>query len=180
MANRVMDQKDLKRKRRGRYARFTGATSKYLTRQGPIPFTEDEYGHTKTGKIKEVLVGEVSLTKQVISTGRGPDAERMASYYARLHTFMEDIPPTRGIHPGKREIVQRYQELLAAQKNMFITLTNNVTGRLDLFFKPGGNEWVFIDYDAKTGIFKRSRIYNKKESAMDRLKNNRITWVEHT
>lgn len=194
--NRSIEQKKLKVKRRNRFARLSGASSKSKERIGPTPFTEDVYGNTTTQETKRILVGPVSLSKQVINTGRGPDAVRMQEYYQRLHSYDEPLPKTLGftgidtskriikvgLH-GKRtqgdpnELIKKYQEIIRdTPKEMRICLVNDDLARLDLFFNY--QQWFFVEIDYRKASIKRSCIYRSREMAMGVLKISKITWVE--
>lgn len=194
--NRSIEQKILKRKRRNRFARLSGAPSKSGERVGPTPFTEDEYGNTTTLKTKMVLVGPVSLSKQVVNTGRGPDAVRMQEYYQRIHSYDEALPKTLGftgidtskrvikvgLH-GKRtqgdpnELIKKYQEIIRdTPKEMRICLLDDHLARLDLFFNY--QQWFFVEMDYRKKSIKRSTIYSSRTMAMKMLEIHNITWVE--
>lgn len=192
MANRNMQQKLLKSKRANRYARFSGATSKFL----PVPASAD--GDEK------VLVGPVSLSKQVINTGRGPDPERMAEYYNRIRNFVDKTPKTRSFkgfdttkpgdaqassyrnawlrsfgdtNEGGTNLLLRYQEIVRdTPKEMRINLVNNHTGMLDLYFS--GTQFFFVEIDYKKKMIRRSKTYGSKKFAMRMLELRSITWVE--
>jgi hypothetical protein len=173
MVNRSIQQKILKMKRRGRKAIFSGATTKYMGKVTGMP--------TPNNLAYEVPVGPISLSKQVINTGRGPNAERMAEYYSRLRSFTEEIPPTkqRLMSEPFKEMYNRYKEIVDDTKEMHIALVPDChLGRTDLFFKSGGNEFFIVDIDYKQRTFRRSRIYGRKEVAIERWKSNRVTWVE--
>lgn len=170
--DRRIQQKVLKMKRRNRFAKLSGATSKSKERAGPIPFTEDIHGNTKTGKVRMVLVGKISLSKQVINTGRGPDAERMAEYYNRIKK-----PDPRSLAEVYAIKDSRYQqvwdEIPPFNK---ITLVSNELGRLDMIWH--GENWFLVDLDYRKKIIKRSRDYGSRNAIMERLNNRRIVWVE--
>lgn len=171
MVNRTIQQKALKLKRRNRYAKFSGATSKFHVRidRG----RQDKH----TGKHVEVLVGEVSLSNQVMSTGRGPDAERMQTYYNRLRTFDETIPQTLGLSEPMKELMKKYDEVIKdTPREMRISLVNNALGMLDLYFNR--NQFFFVDIDYRSRKIRRSRIYGSKTYALQQLKNKRVVWVE--
>lgn len=162
-------------KRRNRHAVFSGETSKYAERieQHIIQEGEDKV------KVKNVrvLVGKVSLSKAVVNTGRGPDKERMQSYYERLNTFDQSLPQTLGLTEPMKELMKKYDQVLKdTPREMHISMVNNHTGRLDLFFH--GTQWFFVDVDYKKKTFKRSCIYPSKDRAMLALKIKRIIWVE--
>lgn len=170
--DRNIQQKILKMKRRNRYARLSGATSKAGEKAGPVPFTEDEHGNTKTGKARVVLVGRISLSKQVINTGRGPDAERMAEYYNRVNK-----PDPRSLAEVYAVKDSRYQQVWNDIPPLNkITLVSNELGRLDMIWH--GEDWFLVDLDYRKKIIRRSRNYGSRRAIMDRLANHRIVWVE--
>ena len=157
--NRSLEQKILKMKRRNRYAVFSGATSRF---------------HPQRTEGGRVLVGEISLSKAVMSTGRGPDPERMAQYYNAVRSLGDEdteLPQSK--------LMARYNAVVKEEKMMRITLVHNQLGRLDLFFYSNRNVWFFVDVDFKKDTFKRSREYGSKPKALDALKNKRVCWVEH-
>ena len=180
-------------KRRGRKARFEGATSKYVGMSTGKP--------TPNGLSYLVPVGPVSLSKTVINTGRGPNQERIAEYYNRIRDWkplpslgtkkiiVEEVFETKTLQEDGRYLIgqstrrvnltEEYGKILEECKEMHIALVPDChLGRTDLFFKSGSNEWFIVDIDYKTRTFRRSRIYGRKETAIDRWKNNRVTWVE--
>lgn len=194
--NRSIENNIRKIKRRNRFARLSGATSKSAVRVGPTPFTEDEHGNTTTLQTRMVLVGPVSFSKQVINTGRGPDAVRMQEYYQRLHSYNEPLPKTLGftgidtskrvikvgLH-GKRtqgdpnELIKKYQEIIRdTPKDMRICLLDDDLARLDLFFNY--QQWFFVEMDYRKNSIKRSCVYRNRSLAMTMLELNKITWVE--
>jgi len=178
MGNRNIQQKILKMKRRNRYATLSGATSKAKDRVGPMPFEEDEQGKTKTLPAVRVLVGHISLSKQVINTGRGPDAERMQEYYQRVHSYDQALPQTLGLTEPMKELMKKYDEVLKeTPREYHVNYVNNHTGRLDLYFNL--TQFFFVDVDYKTKIIRRSRIYASKRQADLCLELDKITWVEY-
>ncbi len=172
MANRTIQQKILKMKRRNRFARFTGNTSKYMERVGPTPFEEDEQGKTKTLPTRMVLVGKVSLSKAVINTGRGPDSSRMNEYYARLKK--PDPRSLAEIYAIKDSRYQKVWEEIPPTNR--INLVSNELGRLDMIWH--GEVWFLVDLDYRKKTITRSRDYGSRKAIMDRLPSNRIAWVE--
>jgi hypothetical protein len=158
-------------KRRGRYARFTGATAKYVVRIDRGKFDAN-------GKAVEIPVGPISLSKAVMSTGQGPSSERMAEYYSRVtpDSFLQDIPKTIGLSDGMREVMAAYERNVAAMKVHRIVLTDNAFGKLELVFTV--KEWIFIDVDYRKQVMRRSRTYGSKAFAMGRLQNKMVTWIE--
>lgn len=180
--NRSIEQNIRKIKRRNRFARLSGATSRSAERVGPTPFTEDEYGNTTTGKTKMVLVGPISLSKAVISTGRGPDAVRMQEYYQRIHSFDQALPETIGLSDcmkemKKFELTDRYKKfILGVPKELHVNFLNDVNARLDLFFC--GTQFFWVEVNFKERFWRRSAVYSSKRLAVAFLECNKITWAE--
>jgi hypothetical protein len=171
MANRSIQQKMLKMKRRNRFAVFSGATTKYASRTVEVLHHEGE--DKVSVKRIEVLVGNVSLSKAVISTGRGPSQERMAEYYHRVNheSYTTKLAEDEGIkHPT---YIHKYWDLGCFHS---IKLVENDFGRLHLFFST--KVWFFVDVDYRKGIVRRSRDYGSKAFAMARLQNKMVTWVD--
>lgn len=172
MANRTIQQKILKMKRRNRYARFSGGDTRAKERVGPIPFIEDEQGNTKTLAATRVLVGKISLSKQVINTGRGPDASRIAEYYNRMKA-----PDPRSLAEIYSIKDSRYQRVWdETPPTNRINLVSNELGRLDLIWH--GENWFLVDLDYRTNKIKRSRDYGSKNAVMMRIQSHRVQWVE--
>jgi len=181
MGNRNIQSKILKMKKRHRYARFSGETSRFVERVGPVAFTEDEHGNVKTGETKMILVGKISLSRQVINTGRGPDPERMQEYYGRVSakSYQSNVPPTIGMTEPMKECQELISRLRGSvPETNCLRLVDNHTGMLLLFWASNGKVWFFIDVDYRTKTFRRSCEYNKKETALSRLRNHRVGWVE--
>lgn len=180
--NRSIEQKKLKMKRRNRFARLSGAPSKSKERIGPTPFTEDEYGNTTTQETKRILVGPVSLSKQVMSTGRGPDAVRMQEYYQRIHSYDQALPETIGLSEHMKEmkrfeLTKKYQEFIkGVPRELHINFLNDDNGRLDLFFSGTQFFWVEVNY--RDRFWRRSAIYSSKKMAVTYLQQKSITWAE--
>ena len=182
--NRSIEQKKLKIKRRGRFAKFSGATSKYAVRIDRGRYEdvvkvgqEPNEDWVPTGKHVTIAVGPISLSKAVMSTGRGPDAERMQEYYQRVHSYDQSLPRTLGLSEPMKELMKKYDEVLReTPREMHINLVNNHSGRLDLFF--GGNQFFFVDIDVQQKKVRRSRVYGSRDYAMKMLKYKTITWVE--
>lgn len=173
--NRSLEQKKLKMKKRGRYARFSGGLTKVVHTKAVEVL--DHKGEDKvTVRTVEVYVGPASFSKQVMSTGRGPNAERMQEYYQRVHSYDEALPKTLGLTEPMKEMGERYSTILREQRDMYINLVNNHTGRLDLFFNT--TQWFFVDVDLQKKFWRRSRIYGSKEYALKMLTNKTVTWVE--
>lgn len=120
------------------------------------------------------------FSQQVINTGRGPDPERMQTYYHRVSakSYSSVLPPTKGMTEPMKEVHDALSRLRGAVPDTNrITLIENHTGSLMLFFSEG-KQWFFIDCDYETRVFRRSCDYNKKETALSRLKCKRVGWVE--
>lgn len=176
MVNRTIEAKKLKRKRRGRYAKFSGSTVKYAkgdqTRE--ISYLE----HIDDDKVKvvtkTVYVGVQSFSKQVINTGRGPDRERMQDYYNRVPTAIEPrtLAEVLGLVKDKR-YAQVWWETPATNR---VNLLADDFARLDLY--SHGTVWFFVELDFEKKIIRRSRDYNSRQTAMSFLKLRRILWVE--
>jgi len=175
MANRNIQQKMLKMKRRNRYAVFSGASTKYAERVD-IGKVDDKGRHVR------ILVGPVSLSNQVISTGRGPDSERMKLYYDRIHSFGQKVPPTLGASEPLMELINNYKETLKRDNPRLLrtSLVKNITGTLDLFFEVN-KSYFFVEVDYKKKIVKRSQTFRTKEMAMlFLLELKKVKWVEVT
>ncbi len=174
MVNRTIEQKRLKIKRKGRFARFTGGQSKYVTLTLHGRYTEvtqtSDGDLIPSGKVVTVAVGPVSLSKGVMSTGRGPDAERMAEYYSRINakSYSIDLPEDFDIKDP------RYRQVWEETPNQHkLTFINNELYRLDLFYTQERCFFVETDYVAKK--MRRSREYGSL--AMAKANRKRIQWV---
>lgn len=173
--NRSIEQKKLKMRKRGRYVRFSGGLTRLAhTRDVDVLIQEGE-DRVKV-KTVEVYVGPASFSKQVINTGRGPEAIRMQEYYQRIHSYDQALPKTLGLTEPMKEMGERYEHILREQKDMYINLVNNAHGRLDLFFNM--TQWFFVDVDFRKKFWRRSRIYGSKAYALKMLTNKTVTWVE--
>lgn len=171
MVNRSIQAKLLKKKRRGRYARFSGGDSRIHAKYVEVLKHEGE--DKVSVKTVKVYVGLVSLSNQV-PKGKGPDAERMAQYY---HAVNAKSFETR-IIPEAFEIKDpRYAKIWnETPSHHRITLTSDENNRLDLFIHD--KAWFFVDLDYKRKVIRRSRDYGSKEFAMSRLAARSITWVD--
>ncbi len=151
MANRTI-------KRRNRYARFSGSTARF---------------HTDN----VALVGKISLSNAVISTGRGPDSQKMAEYYLRVHSYDEALPKTIGLTGPMKEIVDNYDRIIGeTPKEMRVRLHQDEAGTLDMFF--AGTQFFFVDVNIQKKMIRRSQIYPSRAMAMAMLTNHAVTWVE--
>lgn len=170
MANRSIQQKILKMKRRNRYSRFSGATTKVVER------IEERLEHVGEDKhrVKQVrvFVGLQSLSKQVINTGRGPNAERMQEYYGRA--YASDGSPDKKSDEVIKELLIAYarSERVSVHK---ITVFKDSIGSIELLCK--GEECFFVELE-NGELTRQSRVYNSRRTAFDRYNNNRIAWTE--
>jgi hypothetical protein len=169
MGNRNIQSKILKMKRRGRFARFSGSNAKHAVRiERKVIMIDDD----KT-QVKEFLipVGKISLSKQVISTGRGPDAERMAEYYARVNADSFNVPLAE-----KNYVLEQYEHILkdTPRANKLRLEFDEMAGFVDLFWV--GSNYFFVEVDYIQRAIRRSRDYNGREVAFSRYRNKRITW----
>lgn len=174
MANRNMQQKLRKLRRRYRFARFSGGHTRFVkTRVDTVVVHEGE-DKTKLKEI-EVPVGPIHLSKQV-PKGKGPNQERMQEYYGRVskESFAEPLPVRTS--DQMVEWLEQYKKVWdETPKERKLNLAITASGRLDLFFRTG---CYFVEVNYKLEFFRISREYSDKKTALDRLKNNRITWVE--
>lgn len=170
MVNRSIQAKILKRKRRGRFARFSGATSKTVTKI--VQRLETEGEDRVRVKDIEVFVGLVSLSKQV-PKGKGPNQERIAQYYDAVKTLAER---------PQDEIINQVKDPRYAKIWKHTPVTNRINlvqdefNRLDLFWH--GSVWFFVNLDFRTKTITRSRDYGSRRFAMNRLEARSIQWVE--
>lgn len=180
MVNRNIQAKLLKKKRgfgKGRrYARFSGETAKYAVR---VDRAAEHQGEDKV-RIKEVqiLVGSVSLSKQAINTGRGPDPERMQQYYSAVKPKSFQKPVPERTSKEMAGWLSKFAKIIAENRHNYVTLAETATAKLILACHSSRKEWFFIEIDYAKETFRRSRDYNTKETAMDRLRNKRVSWIE--
>ena len=176
MVNRTIEAKKLKRKRRGRYAKFSGSTVKHSRgdRMKEISYLEHIDDDKVRVKTTTVFVGVESFSKQVINTGRGPDKERMQSYYDRVPTSFEPrtLAEVLGLVKDPR-YASVWWETPATNK---VNLLADDFARLDLYFH--GTDWFFVELDFQAKIIRRSRDYSSRQTAILRLKLKTILWVE--
>jgi hypothetical protein len=165
-----MQQKLLKLKRRGRYARFSGPDAKFAVR---VERRVIMLGDDKT-EVKELLipVGKISLSKQVVSTGRGPNPERMAEYYSRVTSESFAVPLAE-----KNYVLEQYEHVLAEtpRENRLRLEFDDLAGFVDLFW--AGRNYFFVEVDYVGRVIRRSRDYNGRDIAMSRYRNKRISWL---
>lgn len=166
MANRNIQAKLRKLRRRYRFARFSGGQTRFVSARIEI----------KDGKEVVIPVGPISLSNQV-PKGQGPNQERMQQYYnsVKPENFEKPIPP-RTSEVMAAWLKQYHDVLNETPKYRRLNLAFTREGRLDMFFSTEGVYLVEVNY--KLEFFRKSREYSDKKTALDRLKNNRITWVE--
>lgn len=172
MVNRSIEQKILKMKRRNRYARFSGATSKTVTKV--VERIEPEGEDKVRVKHVEVYVGLVSLSKQV-PKGKGPNQERMVQYYNTVKPSSFEkrtLADILGLVKDPR-YAKIWWETPACNR---VNLYEDSSGRLDLFFC--GSQWFLVDIDFKNKIIRRSRDHGSKAMVMHRLTSRTVEWVE--
>jgi hypothetical protein len=176
MVNRSIQAKILKKKRRNRFAKFSGSTVKFAKgdRVREISYLEHIDDDKVRVKTTTVYVGVESFSKQVINTGRGPDRERMQSYYDHVPTSFEPrtLAEVLGLVKDKR-YAQVWWDTPATNKiNLFVDPNN----RLDLYTHGGKSFFIELDFVRK--IIKRSRDYGSSSAALRRLQLKSILWVE--
>jgi len=173
MANRTIQQKILKMKRRKRHAVFSGNTAKYAVRIDRGRFegttTTGDGDVVPSGKHVTIPVGNISLSRAVVNTGRGPDKERMQTYYDRLASFNKEIPPTLSERLDQ-------EAFRSHDKERSINYLKDEFARLDLFFL--GPRWYWVEVNYKKKFWRKSETYRTKAMADVVLENNMIRWVE--
>lgn len=129
----------------------------------------------------------------MINTGQGVDTSKMNDndlfrYHDRLRSIHDPIPTTITIgapNSPRTAVLSRLSEqkrliqsdfFQKIQTFNFIMLRSGKVNRLKMFFS--GNEAFFIEENLLTGVAKRSVIYKGREKAMNRYRQERITWVE--
>lgn len=175
--NRSLEQKKLKMKRRGRYAVLSGAPSR-ISQSRVVDYLVHEGEDKVTVASKRVYVGPVSFSKQVINTGRGPDAERMQTYYQRLHTYDQAIPQTLGLSGPMKELKANFDRIVSEtpSTNKLCLFKHSEIGEVYLFYTL--TQYFFVETILKEKKVRRSRIYGSMDRAKREYKNNTITWVE--
>lgn len=174
MVNRSIQQKILKIKRRGRYAKFSGSSVKFVkgdVTKAVVYFEETNNGSTITTKGKTVYVGHTSLSVQKMKAG-GVNQERMKSYYEHGVRSCRTLGEYFNIIPDPR-YAKVWWEIPETNK---INLLDDGISRLDMIWH--GKVWFFVELDKITRIIKRSRDYGSKQFAMNKLTSNEVTWVE--
>lgn len=134
MANRSIQAKILKMKRRGKTLRFS---------------------------------------RQVINTGRGPNAERMAEYYARLSSESFEVTLSEDLEVKDTRYAQVLQSIPSYHR---IRLVDLPSVRLELFLLD--DVWFFVETNYDTSTIRRSRDYGSKPFAMRSLIKKTVTWLE--
>jgi len=181
------DQAKLRKKyRRGRYARFTGSTTRFavrheerLLREGdldesgkPVHFRDPE---TQV-RVKEVkiFVGPVSFSNQVVNGGKSyVNTERMESYYERIRT--KDQPLTIAEIFGVKN--SKYQQVWDETPfESRVNFYSNELGRLDMYWSV--RRYFFVEIDIEAKVIKRSRDYGSPQRAKDAELYDNIRWVE--
>lgn len=150
-------------KRRNRYARLSGGQSK-LTR------SEGEEFVGKDGNYLRVSVGKVSFSKQVINTGRRLDVDVLQEYYS--HVSAEKIADAKN-----DALIKELSVAFANTQHVTvhkITIFKDRLGSIELLCR--GEECFFIELEDGV-LIKRSRVYDRRRTAIDRYNNNRIAWV---
>lgn len=198
MANRGIQQKIVKMKRRNRHAVFSGATTQHLHHRSvekldPVLMPDGSIDEDKV-RIKRISipVGPISLSKAVINTGRGPDAVRMQEYYQRVHSYDEALPDTIGgsvpidkvLSASRTEgglwlkvLENTYTNFIkGVPKECHINYLKDHEARIDLFF--AGTQWFWVEINYKKKFARRSKIYPNKQMAELMLEMDKITWVE--
>jgi hypothetical protein len=174
--NRSLEQKKLKMKKRGRFARFSGATTKFASSY--VDVVEHVDDDTTTVKTIEVFVGKPSLSKAVISTGRGPDAERMQEYYQRVHSFDQALPQTLGLTGPMKELKERFDKIVneTPKINKLCLFDHPEIGQVYIFYTS--TQYFFVETQLKEKKIRRSRIYGSMKYARKMYAANQVTWVE--
>lgn len=196
--NRSIEQKIRKMARKNRHAVFSGATTKCVERMDTGKFEmvatvdKGKVSLKSSGKHVAIPVGPISLSKAVMSTGRGPDAVRMQEYYQRIHSFDTALPETIGavsidkVTSGRRseggklrlkDLENTYADFIkGVPKEHHISYLDDEFARLDLFFSGNQFFWVEMNYQKK--FCRRSAVYSSKVIAEAFMNTDTITWVE--
>lgn len=169
--NRSLEQKKLKMKKRGRFAVFSGATAKYAVRI-------DSGRQDAKGKSIEIPVGKISLSKAVMNTGRGPDAERMQEYYQRVHSYDQPLPQTLGLTGPMKELKENFDRIVkeTPSTNKLCLFKHPEIGEVYLFYTL--TQYFFVETQLKEKKIRRSRVYGSMKYAKKMYDANTITWVE--
>lgn len=88
MANRALQQKILKQKRRGRYKRLSGGDTDTVVRLGPVPFDEDANGNTTSKAAVVVTVRVVKFSRQVINNA--PNGKPYRALWKETKAFLDN------------------------------------------------------------------------------------------
>lgn len=191
-SNRGMKAKLRKKANRGRYAKFSGATTRVLNirveeklvHNGDLLDAKGKRAVLKDDQVQlrtvEVYVGPAHLSKQVVNTGRGPNSERMAEYYGRIQpkSWLDIIHKSLNRNEPMNELVALYKKVRAdtPKENRLTIVDNPVAGRVDMFFTHHECWLVHINYQEKT--FSVSRDYGNSRVALSRYKSNRVVWSQ--
>ena len=98
MANRNLQAKMLKQKRRGKYKLRSGGDTVVIERAGPTPFIEDAMGNTTTLKSVTVVTRVVRFSKQVVNHVDENGKPRRRLYQEAtefLSNYHANIPPNK-------------------------------------------------------------------------------------
>lgn len=187
--NRSVENNIRKMRRRNRHAVFSGASAQYAVRIDRGRYEDvtkvgngAEEDLIPSGKNVVIPVGPISLSKAVMSTGRGPDAVRMQEYYQRIHSYDQALPETIGLSDHmkemkKFELTQRYAEFIrGVPRELHINFLKDENARLDLFFSGTQFFWVEVNYRER--FWRRSKIYPSKKIAVTFMEVDAITWAE--
>lgn len=173
-----------KNARRGRYARFSGSTTKFAVRieekllhngdtgedGKPIVLKEDQVRLKRV----ELYVGPASLSRQVVNGSKSSvNAERMVTYFQNVRK--KDDPLTIaelfGVHGSKYQHV--WEETPTTNR---LCIYSNELGRLDMYYH--GRIYFFVEVDVIMQTIKRSREYGSPDRAKQAAKLGLIQWEE--
>jgi len=172
MANRTIQQKLRKLKRRHRFARFSGGQTKFVRERATGIIRPD-------GEEIYVPIGPISLSKQV-PKGKGPNAERMQQYYNTVKPDSFKVPVPVRTSKQMEQWLNAYHVLIEeAGKHVRVNLSTTKNGKLDLLYERHSVKCFFVEINYEEQFFRRSKVYSSRETALDRLKNRRIAWEEY-
>lgn len=178
MASRAEQAKLRKNARRGRYARFSGATTKFAVR------VAERLEHIDEDKVKikqvEVYVGPASLSRQVVNGSRSSvNTERMESYFRNVRTKDQPLTVAEifGVHGSKYQRI--WDETPTTNR---LCIYSNDLGRLDMYYYLDSNYhksvYFFVEVDTIMQTIKRSREYGSPDRAKQAARLGRISWEE--
>lgn len=179
MANRGIQQKIRKMKKRGRYARFSGTTTKYATRlESHVLVKDEDISGRNVSEVKfvDVYIGLKSFSNQVVNgTKRSVNSERMQSYYDHVKpaSWLEKTPEDLGIKDPR--YAQLWRETPVQNK---MNIATTAYGRMDMFIADG--KVFFVDLDYKNKIIKRSKDYASVSDAKRSLDVRMVIWESQT